>query len=195
MRWTRQRRALNRSQGRLVACERSGACETNGAEADGKTVWSWHPLLVSSRRRSCEPDRVRQNRQSADDGDKTNSSPGRARHKPLKPFACGNAGFLRWTCGDYARVLFHFAREAAGALGTRHSPRPPQFGAEDSCTTRARLRRGMAKPRARRLQNGHEPPCDSGFCRCLGARISGCPDKRPHREPIAQRNCQRTTRE
>jgi len=29
--------------------------------ADGKTVWSWHPLLVSSRRRCGEPDRVRQN--------------------------------------------------------------------------------------------------------------------------------------
>src|ERR1700730_13881967 len=28
------------------------------------------------------PNRVRQNRQFADDGDKTNSSPGRARHKP-----------------------------------------------------------------------------------------------------------------
>ena len=28
------------------------------------------------------PDRVRHNRQFADDGDKTNSSPGRARYKP-----------------------------------------------------------------------------------------------------------------
>jgi hypothetical protein len=33
--------------------------------------------------------------QFADDGDKTNSSPGRVRHKPLKPFACGNAGMIR----------------------------------------------------------------------------------------------------
>jgi hypothetical protein len=31
---------------------------------------------------------------------KRNSSPGRARRKPLKPFACGNAGLFRWTCGD-----------------------------------------------------------------------------------------------
>src|SRR5260370_35779623 len=30
----------------------------DGAEAYGKTVWSWHPLLVSSRRRRCQPDRV-----------------------------------------------------------------------------------------------------------------------------------------
>jgi hypothetical protein len=48
----------------------------------GKTVWSWHPLLVLNRRRCCEPNRARQHLQSADDGDKTNSSPGRARHKP-----------------------------------------------------------------------------------------------------------------
>src|SRR5260370_40648601 len=45
-----------------------------------------------------------------------------------KTIACGNAGLLRWTCGDYARVLTSsFAREAAGALGARHSPRP-RFG-------------------------------------------------------------------
>ena len=31
---------------------------TNGADADGKTVWSWHPLLVSSRRRFFEPNRA-----------------------------------------------------------------------------------------------------------------------------------------
>src|SRR6202035_5105380 len=34
-------------------------------------------------------------------------------------------GLLRCTCGDYARVLhLNFAREAAGAAGTRHSLRP-----------------------------------------------------------------------
>jgi hypothetical protein len=58
------------------------------------------------------------------DGDKKARSPGRARRKPLKPFACGNAGLIRWTCGDLTRVLLFFAREAAGALDTRHSPRP-----------------------------------------------------------------------
>src|ERR1700681_157709 len=48
----------------------------------------------------------------------------------VKTIACGNAGLLRWTCGDYARVLTsHFAREAAGALGARHSPRPRFSGA------------------------------------------------------------------
>jgi hypothetical protein len=45
----------------LWARERSDGAQTNGAEADGKTVWSWHPLLVSSRRRFRQPNRVRQN--------------------------------------------------------------------------------------------------------------------------------------
>jgi hypothetical protein len=42
-------------------------------------------------------------------------SPGRARRKPLKPFARGKLDRSGRTCGDYARVFFCFAREAAGA--------------------------------------------------------------------------------
>jgi hypothetical protein len=72
------------SQGGLRLVSDNGA-QTIDVAAYGEAVWSWHPLLVSSRRRFCEPDRVSSDRQSADDGDKTNSSPGRARNKPLKP--------------------------------------------------------------------------------------------------------------
>jgi hypothetical protein len=32
-----------------------------------------------------------------------------------KTIACGNAGLLRWTCGDYARVFVFITHEAAGA--------------------------------------------------------------------------------
>jgi hypothetical protein len=40
------------SQGRLSwACERTKGAQTNGANADGEVVWSWHPLLVLNRRR------------------------------------------------------------------------------------------------------------------------------------------------
>jgi hypothetical protein len=69
-------------QGGLTACEQSPARQANGAVAYGKTVWSWHPLLVSSRRRFLRTQPGSKNCQFADDGDKTNSSPGRARHKP-----------------------------------------------------------------------------------------------------------------
>ena len=37
--------------GRALARERSDGAQTNGAFADGKTVWSWHPLLVLNWRR------------------------------------------------------------------------------------------------------------------------------------------------
>ena len=107
MRWTRQRRARWSSQGgsdRSVS-ERSGAQDERRFNAffktsDGSTwlaeamskvaaygevVWSWHPLLMSSERRGIGPTGLSTPHQSADDGDKRNSSPGRARSKPLKP--------------------------------------------------------------------------------------------------------------
>ena len=66
-------------------CEHCARAETSDAAAYGEAVWSWHPLLVSNRRRCCHPNRGRQYRQSGDDGDKRNSSPGRSRRKPFKP--------------------------------------------------------------------------------------------------------------
>ena len=56
-----------------------------------------------------------------------------------KTIARGMPGYFRCTCGDYARVPFHIAREAMGALGTRHSLRPLIYG-----------RTVLAKPRAPR---------------------------------------------
>jgi hypothetical protein len=62
----------------------------------------------------------------ADDGGKTNSSPGRARHRPLKPSRREGRVF-RWTCGDYP-CAFYTARGAAGAPCTRLSLRPSLEG-------------------------------------------------------------------
>ena len=104
MRWTRQRRRASWIAGRALARERSMARGRTAHVADGKAVWSWHPLLVSSRRRLCEPDRALLRLQSAGDGDKTNSSPRRARSKPLKPLRRECRVFSGVTCGDY-RVL------------------------------------------------------------------------------------------
>jgi hypothetical protein len=55
MRWTRQRWASAGIAGRALARERSNGTLTNGADADGEVVWSWHPLLVSSLRRHVGP--------------------------------------------------------------------------------------------------------------------------------------------
>src|SRR5467141_1678062 len=73
---------------------------------------------------------------SANDGGKRARSPGRARRKPLKPLRAGMPGDPG---GPVVATLVchqHFAHEAAGAPGTRHSPRPPT-GREIHATTRA----------------------------------------------------------
>jgi hypothetical protein len=55
MRWTRQRRARRQRRASEPRERVSRARKTNGVEAYGKSVWSWHPLLVSSRRRPVGP--------------------------------------------------------------------------------------------------------------------------------------------
>ena len=67
--------------GRILSVSDRPARRRTALFAYGKTVWFWHPLLVSSRRRRVGPTGLGQSI-SADDGDKTNSSPGRSRHKP-----------------------------------------------------------------------------------------------------------------
>ena len=101
VRWTRQRWA-RRHVRRAVFRERSTACRRTALKrlcqnfgwsqmagdglvkeaAYGKSVWFWHPWLVSNRRRFSRVQPGSQNRQFAGDGGKRNSSPGRARYKP-----------------------------------------------------------------------------------------------------------------
>jgi hypothetical protein len=80
------------------------------------------PTLASSLRRHVGPTGLRQPI-SADDGGKQARSPGRARSKPLKPLRAGMPGDPGATVVN-TRVLSTNAHEAAGATGTRHSPRP-----------------------------------------------------------------------
>src|SRR3954453_20125662 len=144
--WPRLRdTSLIRIAGRALACERSAAWQTDGAEAYGKSVWFWHPWLVSNRRRFSQAQPGSQNRQFADDGGKRNSSPGRARHKPSNHCA-GKAG-----CSPldlYARV-----RTSSCTLHTRprvqRAPGLPcalSLRASDGGTTRAPSRRENATP-------------------------------------------------
>src|SRR5439155_5019759 len=80
---------------------------------------------------------------SADDGDKTNSSPGRARNKPLKPLRAGMPGESGGPSVTTLVCYLHIAREAAGALATRHSPRP--LLGERYLANLGRSRRGNAE--------------------------------------------------
>jgi hypothetical protein len=48
----------------------------------------------------------------------------------VKTTRAGNAGPIRRTCGDYARVLFSFARETAGALDAPGIPCALDFKGE-----------------------------------------------------------------
>ena len=140
--------------------------KTSDADADGEVVWSWHPLLVSSSRRHIRPDRVWTSLQSADDGGKRNSSPGRARRKPLKPLR-REGRMIPPTPVVSTPVLF-VAQGAAGAVGTRPSLRPLFFGG------RVHAQLGRIAPRER----GHMLSIEA---RSLGAANGsrGCaPDDR-----------------
>jgi len=124
------------------------ACKTTGADAPSGKFWrdGTKPVERLCRKASrtakacgsgtrcwcqvgeglydCPTGRV--DRQFAGDGGKTNSSPGRARHKLLKPFACGNAGRSRclrcehscayFTIRAHTRLRVHWAPGIPHAL-------------------------------------------------------------------------------
>ena len=136
-----------RGDGRAgLAREPSPSRRRPAIAAYGKTVWSWHPLLVSSSRKACRPNRARTCRSFADDGDKTNSSPGRARHKPSNHCA-GKVGCPG--CYLYARVriLLHFLHTRPRVpASTRPSLRPLISRAEISSATRTHGAAGPLMP-------------------------------------------------
>jgi hypothetical protein len=80
---------------------------------------------------------------SAGDGDKKARSPGRARRKPLKPSRAGMPGDPGGPVVTTLVWFLFFPREAAGAMGTRHSPRP--HWAEDFMHDSGALRRGSVE--------------------------------------------------
>jgi hypothetical protein len=57
-RWTWAAAAREGNRRARIPRERHASRRTNGADAYGKTVWSWHPLLVSSFAEATSPDRV-----------------------------------------------------------------------------------------------------------------------------------------
>jgi hypothetical protein len=87
----------------------------------------------------------------ADDGDNKARSPRRARRKPLKPLR-REGRTVRRTCGDYTRVLFHFARETNGCLLAPGFPCALRFASGLSSST------ARARGAARRPTHAHQLP-------------------------------------
>jgi hypothetical protein len=108
--------------------------------ADGKAVWSWHPLLVSSQWRLVGPTGLLDQPYSLTTVTRRIRSPGRARNKPLKPLR-RECRVFRGTCGDYARVLYLFRTRGCGCnahpafpcalLGRRFMQRPGRIAPRD----------------------------------------------------------------
>jgi hypothetical protein len=105
----------------------SVSARTNGACADGQVVWFWHPLLVSSSRRQVGPTWFRQSLNPRMTVTSKNSSPGRARSKPLKPLRGEMPGASGWTCGDDARRAFAFCTRGFGCSEYPAFPAPSDF--------------------------------------------------------------------
>jgi hypothetical protein len=69
------------------------------------------------------------------DGDNKARSPRRARRKPLKPIACGNAGCSGATVVTNARAYYHY-RRGCGCNGHPAFPTPSISGRRIQATTR-----------------------------------------------------------
>jgi hypothetical protein len=137
MRWTRQRFARDGIAGQVeipVSDHRASGREM--LQRTAKSCGPDAPTLASSSRMLCRPlpgagkTLIRWRRwQRA-------RSPRRARRKPLKPLRAGMPGDSGVLVVTRVLSTLPSAHEAAGAAGTRHSPRP-QKGAKRPCTTRA----------------------------------------------------------
>ena len=178
MRWTRQRRARIAIAGRVNARERSSGARTNGADADGEVVWSWHPLLVSSSRRRSGPTGRSEAFNPRTTVAKRNSSPGRARRTPLKPLR--REGRMIPPTPVVTTVCYLFAHGPWVQAGTRPSLRPlvfeggslQKFGCDlhrenkDSCPatmSRPHPSRRGASAAMPRVSNHEAPVTQSGF--------------------------------
>ena len=66
--------------------------QTTDVASYGKTVWFRHPLLMSSRRRFCEPNRDFAQRYSAGDGDNQEFVAGESTKETVPTIAQGMPG-------------------------------------------------------------------------------------------------------
>jgi hypothetical protein len=136
MRWTRQRLAREGIAGRverLVSDQRAGGREMLLRTA--KSCGPDAPTLASSSRSCVGPTGLRQNI-SADNGGKRARSPGRARHKPLKPLRAGMPGDSGVLVVTRVRSTNTKCTRGRGCSGHPAFPTPSK-GARDKCKPRA----------------------------------------------------------
>jgi hypothetical protein len=136
MRWTRAHQARERDgRAGAKACERSNGAQTNDvAQRTAKSCGPDAPTLASRRRKAPLPNRALRGASFRRRRWQTSPVTGESAKETVKTIACGNAGCSGVSAVD-TRVLSTFAHEAAGAAGTRRSPRPliflgERFGAE-----------------------------------------------------------------
>jgi hypothetical protein len=107
------------------------------------------PMLASSSRSCVGPTGLRQNL-SVDDGGKQARSPGRARHKPLKPSRAGMPGDSGVLVVTRVRSTTTKCTRGRGCIGHPAFP-TPSLGAEGKC-----------KPRAHRAAGSRRRVCNRG---------------------------------
>jgi hypothetical protein len=121
--------------------ERSPACRREMLQRTAKSCGPDAPTLASSSRSCVGPTGLRQNI-SAGDGGKRARSPGRARHKPLKPLRAGmpgDSGVLVYSCAFY-QCKAHTRLRVQRAPGVPHALER----AEDFMHSSGASRRGVA---------------------------------------------------
>jgi hypothetical protein len=119
----RARGIAGRPQALSWACERLIRAGRAAQFAYGKSVWFWHPWLVSSWRRLFESNRVRRAVNPA----ATEARGIRLREERAisrQTIAQGRPDALRWTCMLVCALPCAIAHETAGAARTRSSLRP-----------------------------------------------------------------------
>jgi hypothetical protein len=146
MRWTRAHQARERDgRASAKACERSNGARTNDvAQRTAKSCGPDAPTLASRRRKAPLPNRALGGASFRRRRWQTSPVTGESAKETVKTIACGNAG-CSGVSAVTTRVLSTFAHGAAGAAGTRRSPRPLFFWAEGSVQNSGARRRGNAE--------------------------------------------------
>jgi hypothetical protein len=131
MRWTRAAPARKGIAGRIFRERSSSARHERRWLAYGKSVWSWQPVAGVKPAEVCNARPGEASRQFAGDGGKTNSSPGRARHKPSTHCA-GNAGVPRLYLYARVRLFYHHCTRDRGCSKHPAFPAPSHRGRQGS---------------------------------------------------------------